>query len=66
VFEETSIIFWYCLLSILVLFVVLFYLFFVLLVSGCYYLDAANFGNLQDLKEEDFEQQLAMNLGKCH
>jgi hypothetical protein len=50
----------------LVLFVVLFYLFFVLLVSGCYYLDAANFGNLQDLKEEDFEQQLAMNLGKCH
>ncbi len=64
-FVETGIIFWYCLLSILVLFVVLFYLFFVLLVSGCYYLDAANFGNLQDLEEEDFEQQLAMNLGKC-
>jgi hypothetical protein len=30
-----------------------------LLVSGRYYLDAANFGNLQDLEEkEDFEQQL--------
>jgi hypothetical protein len=42
------------------LFGVLFYLFFVLLVSGrrCY-LDAVNFKNLQDLQEEDFEQQLA-------
>jgi hypothetical protein len=37
---------------------VLFYVFFVLLVSGRYYLDAANFRNLQDLQEEDFEQQL--------
>jgi hypothetical protein len=28
-----------------------------LLVSGHrYYLDVANFGNLQDLQEEDFEQ----------
>jgi hypothetical protein len=41
-----------------VLFDVLFYLFFVLLVSGCYYLDAVKFGNLQDIQEEDFEQQL--------
>jgi hypothetical protein len=38
----------------------------VLLVSGRYYIDAANFGNLQDLEEEeDFEQQLVENLGKC-
>jgi hypothetical protein len=36
-----------------------------LLISGRYYLDVANFGNLQDLKEEeDFEQQLAVNTGK--
>jgi hypothetical protein len=38
---------------------------FVLLVSGRYYLDVVNFGNLQDLQEEDFEQQLAGNEGKC-
>jgi hypothetical protein len=44
---------------------VLFHLFFVLLVSVRYYLDAVNFGNLQDLEEEDFEQQLAGNPGKC-
>jgi hypothetical protein len=44
---------------------VLFYLFFVLLVFGHYYLDAVNFANLQDHKEEDFEQQLAGNQGKC-
>jgi hypothetical protein len=38
----------------------------VLLVSGRYYIDAVNFGNLQDLEEEeDFEQQLVENLGKC-
>jgi hypothetical protein len=37
-----------------------------LLVSGRrYYLDATNFGNLQDRQEEDFEQQLAGNQGKC-
>jgi hypothetical protein len=52
--------------SILVLFGVLFYLFFVLLVSGRhYYLDASNLRNLQDLQEEDFEQQQAGNQGKC-
>jgi hypothetical protein len=44
---------------------VLFYLFFVLLVSSRYYLDVVNFGNLQDLQEEDFEQQLAGNLDMC-
>jgi hypothetical protein len=43
------------------LFGVLLYLFFVLLVFGHYYLDAVTFGNLQDLQEEDFEQQLAGN-----
>jgi hypothetical protein len=43
----------------------MFYLFFVLLVSGRYYLDAVNFGNHQDLQEEDFEQQIAGNQGKC-
>jgi hypothetical protein len=37
---------------------------FVLLVSDRYCLDVAIFGNLQEL-EEDFEQQLAENLGKC-
>jgi hypothetical protein len=48
------------------LFGVLFYLFFVLLVSGHrYYLDVANFRNLQDLQEENFEQQLVGNQGKC-
>jgi hypothetical protein len=36
-----------------------------LLISGHYYLDAAIFDNLQDLEEEDFEEQLARNLGKC-
>jgi hypothetical protein len=37
-----------------------------LLVSGRrYYLDTMNFRNLQDLQEEDFEQQLAGNQGKC-
>jgi ABC-type uncharacterized transport system permease subunit len=43
------------------LFDVLFYLFFILFVSSHYYLDATNFGNLQDLgeDEEDFEQQQA-------
>jgi hypothetical protein len=43
----------------------LFYLFSILLVSGRYYLDAANFGNLQDLQKEDFEQQLVGNQDKC-
>jgi hypothetical protein len=43
----------------------MFYLFFVLLVSGHYYLEAVNFENLQHLQEEDFEQQLAGNQGKC-
>jgi hypothetical protein len=44
----------------------LFYLFFVLLVSGRrYYLDAVNLRILQDLQEEDFEQQLAGKQGKC-
>jgi hypothetical protein len=34
----------------------MFYLLFVLLASDRYYLDAMNFGNLQDLEEEeDFE-----------
>jgi hypothetical protein len=65
VFVVMSRIFWYCLFSIYILFGVLFYLFFVLLVSGHYYLDPANFGNLQDLQEEDLEQQLAGNQGKC-
>jgi hypothetical protein len=38
----------------------------VLLVFNHYYLDAANFGNLQDLEEEeDFEQQFMRNPGKC-
>jgi hypothetical protein len=65
VFVAASRIFLYCLFSIYVLFGILFYLFFVLLVSGRYYLDAANFGNLQDLQEEDFEQHLVGNQGKC-
>jgi hypothetical protein len=33
--------------------------------SDRYCLDAVIFDNLQDLKEEDFEQQFARNLGKC-
>jgi hypothetical protein len=51
--------------NILVLFGVLFYLFFILLAFYRYYLDDVNFDNLQDLQEEDFEQQLAGNQGKC-
>jgi hypothetical protein len=44
----------------------MFYLLFVLLASDRYYLDAVNFGNLQDLEEEeDFEQQLVGNEDKC-
>jgi hypothetical protein len=35
-----------------------------LLVSGRYQFDVANFGNLQDLEKEEFEQQLAGNQGK--
>jgi hypothetical protein len=58
-------IFWYCLFSIYVLFGILFYLLFVLLVSGRYYLDAVIFRNLQDLEEEDLEQQQAGEQGKC-
>jgi hypothetical protein len=50
---------------IYVLFGVLFYLFFVLLVSSRYYLDAVNLGNPQDLQEEDFEQQQAGDQGMC-
>jgi hypothetical protein len=42
-----------------------FYLFFILLVSGHYYLDAANFGNLQDLQEDDFERQQVGEHGQC-
>jgi hypothetical protein len=63
VFIVISRIFWYCLFSIYVLFDVLFYLFFILLVSSRYYLDAVNLENLQDLQEEDFEQ-LAGKQGK--
>jgi hypothetical protein len=58
-------IFWYFLFSIYVLFGILFYLLFVLLVSGRYYLDAVIFRNLQDLEEEDLEQQQAGEQGKC-
>jgi hypothetical protein len=29
-----------------------------------YYLDGSNLGNLQDLQEEDFEQQIAGEQGK--
>jgi hypothetical protein len=43
----------------------MFYLFFVLFIFGHYYLDAVNFGNLQDLQEKDFELQLVENQGKC-
>jgi hypothetical protein len=64
VFIVISRIFWYCLFSIYVLFGVLFYLFFILLVSSRYYLDVVNLENLQDLQEEDFEQQLAGKQGK--
>jgi hypothetical protein len=37
----------------------------VLLISGHYYLDDAIYNNLQDLEEEEFEQHLAVNQGKC-
>jgi hypothetical protein len=37
----------------------------VLLVFSLYYLDAAIYDNLQDLKEEDFEWKLARNPSKC-
>jgi TctA family transporter len=40
-------------------------LFYLLLVFGCYCLDATIYGNLQDLEEQDFEQQLAGKQGKC-
>jgi hypothetical protein len=58
-------IFSYCLFRMWVLFDVLFYLFFVLLISGRYYLDTVNFGNLQDLQEEDIEQQQEGEQGWC-
>jgi hypothetical protein len=57
-------IFWYCLFGIYVLFGVLFYLLYIFLISNHYYLDVASFRNLQDLKEQDFEQQLVENHGK--
>jgi hypothetical protein len=47
------------------MFGVLFDLFFVLLISGHYYLDTANFGNLQDLQEEYFEQLQAGEKSNC-
>jgi hypothetical protein len=43
----------------------LFYLLFVFLVFGRYCLDAAIYGNLQDLEEQDFEQQQAEKQDKC-
>jgi membrane-associated PAP2 superfamily phosphatase len=59
-----STIFWYCLFNIYVLFGVLFYLLFILLVSG-HYLDAAIYDNLQDIEGQDFEQQQVGEQGKC-
>jgi hypothetical protein len=47
------------------MFGLMFYLLFVLLVSGRYYLDVAIYDNHQDLEEQDFEQQLAVNADKC-
>jgi hypothetical protein len=47
------------------LFGLLFYLLFGVLVSNRYYLDAVNFGNLQDLEEQDFEQKQVEEQGKC-
>jgi hypothetical protein len=47
------------------MFGILFYLLSVLLIFSRYYLDAVNFGNLQDLEEQDFEQQQVGNQGKC-
>jgi hypothetical protein len=44
---------------------VLFYLLYALLVFDRYYLDVAIFDNLKGLEEEDFEQQLERNSGKC-
>jgi hypothetical protein len=44
---------------------VLFYFLLVLLVSGRYGLDISLFEKIQDLEEQDFEQQLARNPGKC-
>jgi hypothetical protein len=41
------------------MFGVLFYLLFVLLFSGRYYLDVSLFEKIQAYKEEDFEQQQA-------
>jgi hypothetical protein len=46
------------------MFDILFYLFFVLLVSNRYYSDAANSGHLEDLQEQDFDQQQAGEQGK--
>jgi hypothetical protein len=37
---------------------------FILLIFDRYYLEAANFGNLQDVEEQDFEQQQAGEQGK--
>jgi hypothetical protein len=39
-------------------------LFYLLLVSNCYCLDTAIYGNLQYLEEQDFEQQ-QVERGKC-
>jgi hypothetical protein len=39
-------------------------MFYVLLVSSRYYLDDVIYSYLKDLEEQDFEQQLAGNLGK--
>jgi hypothetical protein len=36
-----------------------------LLIFGRYYLDATTYDNLQDLKEQEFKQQLARNSHKC-
>jgi hypothetical protein len=40
------------------MFGILFYLLLVLLVFGCYYLDATIYSNLQDLEEQDPEQEV--------
>jgi hypothetical protein len=51
--------------TIYVPFIIPFHLFFVLLGSGRYYVDATNFKNVQNLQEEDFEQQQAADQGMC-
>jgi hypothetical protein len=64
VFVATSRIFWYCLMRIEALFVILFIYLFAIACFRSLLLGGNDFGNLQELDFQDFEQQSVGEQGK--